>query len=63
MAVAINLNDRYGLDGRNPNAYTGSTWSTGGVHGKGRQERLMLNKKYRSHARCTGKFDVKQILP
>jgi cell division ATPase FtsA len=30
--VAIYLNDRYELDGRDPNGYVGIAWSQGGVH-------------------------------
>lgn len=30
--TAIYLNDRYQLDGRDPNGYTGIAWSMGGVH-------------------------------
>lgn len=32
LATAIVLNDRYQLDGRDPNGYTGIAWSIGGVH-------------------------------
>lgn len=32
MEIAIYLNDRYELDGRDPNGYTGIAWSIGGVH-------------------------------
>ncbi len=32
MAFAIYLNDRYELDGRDPNGYAGIAWSIGGVH-------------------------------
>ncbi|MEJ2696477.1 MAG: hypothetical protein P8013_07490 [Candidatus Sulfobium sp.] len=32
MATAISLNDRYELDGRDPNGYAGVAWSIGGVH-------------------------------
>jgi deoxyribodipyrimidine photo-lyase len=32
MALAIDLNDRYQLDGRDPNGYSGIAWSIGGVH-------------------------------
>ncbi len=30
--IAIYLNDRYELDGRDPNGYTGIAWSLGGLH-------------------------------
>ena len=32
LAHAIALNDRYELDGRDPNGYVGCAWSIGGVH-------------------------------
>ena len=30
MRFAIYLNDKYSLDGRDPNGYTGIAWSIGG---------------------------------
>jgi deoxyribodipyrimidine photo-lyase len=30
--IAVRLNDRYQLDGRDPNGYTGIAWAIGGVH-------------------------------
>jgi deoxyribodipyrimidine photo-lyase len=32
MNIAVYLNDRYELDGRDPNGYVGCAWSIGGVH-------------------------------
>ena len=32
LQIAINLNDKYELDGRDPNGYTGIAWSIGGIH-------------------------------
>jgi deoxyribodipyrimidine photo-lyase len=32
MAVAVTLNDRYQLDGRDPNGYAGIAWAIGGKH-------------------------------
>jgi len=32
QAEAVYLNDRYALDGRDPNGYAGIAWSIGGVH-------------------------------
>ncbi len=32
IATAVYLNDRYALDGRDPNGYTGILWSIGGLH-------------------------------
>jgi len=32
---AIFLNDKYSLDGRDPNGYVGCMWSIGGIHDMG----------------------------
>jgi deoxyribodipyrimidine photo-lyase len=32
MAIAIDLNDRYEMDGRDPNGYAGIAWAIGGKH-------------------------------
>ena len=32
VKIAIYLNDKYELDGRDPNGYVGIAWSIGGVH-------------------------------
>jgi deoxyribodipyrimidine photo-lyase len=32
LAVAIRLNDRYQLDGRDPNGYANIAWAIGGKH-------------------------------
>ena len=32
LSTVIYLNDRYELDGRDPNGYVGAAWSLGGVH-------------------------------
>lgn len=39
LRIAIHLNDRYELDGRDPNGYVGCAWSVGGVHDNGWKER------------------------
>ena len=63
MAIAIYLNDRYELDGRDPNGYTGIAWSIGGVHDKAWQERPIFGKiRFMSYAGCTRKFDVKKYI-
>ncbi len=56
---AIRLNDRYELDGRDPNGYTGVLWSVGGLHDRGFKERPVFGTvRYMSHAGCRRKFDV-----
>ena len=63
MATAIYLNDRYELDGRDPNGYAGIAWSIGGVHDRAWQERPVLGKvRYMNYAGCARKFDVKQYI-
>jgi len=63
MAAAIYLNDRYELDGRDPNGYAGIAWSIGGVHDRAWQERPVFGKiRYMSYAGCARKFDVKKYI-
>lgn len=58
--IAITLNDRYALDGRDPNGYTGVAWSIGGVHDRAWFERQVYGKiRYMNANGCTRKFDVK----
>ncbi len=59
MDYAIALNDRYSLDGRDPNGYAGIAWSIGGVHDRAWQERPVFGKiRYMNAAGCRRKFDV-----
>lgn len=44
LADAIHLNDRYSLDGRDPNGYVGCMWSVAGVHDMGWKERPVFGK-------------------
>lgn len=44
QAIAIYLNDKYELDGRDPNGYTGVAWSIGGVHDRAWTERPVFGK-------------------
>jgi deoxyribodipyrimidine photo-lyase len=60
LSIAIYLNDRYELDGRDPNGYTGIAWSIGGVHDRAWGERDIFGKiRYMSYNGCKSKFDVK----
>jgi deoxyribodipyrimidine photo-lyase len=60
LQIAIYLNDRYELDGRDPNGYTGIAWSIGGVHDRAWGERAIFGKiRYMSYNGCKSKFDVK----
>lgn len=59
MQTAIDLNDRYSLDGRDTNGYTGIAWSIGGVHDRGWTERPIFGKiRYMNYQGARRKFDV-----
>ncbi|MGC9150841.1 MAG: deoxyribodipyrimidine photo-lyase [Microbacter sp.] len=59
LQVAIYLNDKYALDGRDPNGYTGIAWSIGGVHDRAWFSRPIFGKiRYMSFNGCRSKFDV-----
>jgi deoxyribodipyrimidine photo-lyase len=59
QAIAIELNDRYQLDGRDPNGYAGIAWSIGGVHDRAWQERPIFGMiRYMNDNGCKRKFDV-----
>lgn len=63
MSAAIYLNDRYELDGRDPNGYAGVAWSIGGVHDRAWQERRVTGKiRYMSYKGCRAKFDVESYI-
>ncbi len=44
METAVRLNDRYLLDGRDPNGYAGIAWSIGGLHDRPFRERPIFGK-------------------
>jgi deoxyribodipyrimidine photo-lyase len=59
LCAAIYLNDRYELDGRDPNGYVGAAWSIGGVHDRAWKERAIYGKvRYMSYDGAKRKFDV-----
>ena len=63
LGVALSLNDRYELDGRDPNGYAGIAWSIGGVHDRAWGEREIFGKiRYMSYNGCRSKFDVKRYI-
>ncbi len=60
LATAIHLNDRYALDGRDPNGYAGIAWSIGGVHDRPWGDRSIFGMiRYMNYNGCLRKFDVK----
>ncbi|GBG74222.1 hypothetical protein CBR_g17934 [Chara braunii] len=59
LSVAIYLNDKYELDGRDPNGYVGCMWSIAGIHDQGWAERPVFGKiRYMNFNGCKRKFDV-----
>jgi len=63
MKIAIHLNDKYELDGRDPNGYAGIAWSIGGVHDRPWGERKIFGMvRYMSYNGCRSKFDVKAYI-
>jgi deoxyribodipyrimidine photo-lyase len=59
MAIAIYLNDKYELDGRDSNGYAGVAWSIGGVHDRAWFERPVYGKiRYMNSNGAAKKFDV-----
>jgi len=63
MEIAIYLNDRYELDGRDPNGYAGIAWSIGGVHDRAWGERPIFGKiRYMSYNGCRSKFNIKSYI-
>lgn len=63
MAIAIRLNDRYELDGRDANGYTGIAWSIGGVHDRAWPQRPVFGKiRSMTYGGAKSKFDVKAYI-
>lgn len=59
LKIAIYLNDKYELDGRDPNGYAGIAWSIGGLHDRAWFERPVYGKvRYMNYNGCKSKFDV-----
>ena len=63
MEIAVYLNDRYSLDGRDPNGYAGIAWSIGGVHDRAWFNRPVFGKvRYMNYNGSKSKFDVKKYI-
>lgn len=59
LAVANDLNDRYQLDGRDPNGYSGTAWSIGGVHDRPWPSREVFGQvRYMNYNGSRRKFNV-----
>lgn len=63
FSTALYLNDRYSMDGRDPNGYTGVAWSVCGVHDRAWQERPVFGKiRYMNLNGCRRKFNVDKYI-
>lgn len=62
--IAVRLNDRYELDGRDPNGYTGIAWAIGGKHDRpwGPRRPIFGLVRYMARSGCERKFDVKAYI-
>jgi len=59
IRIGIFLNDKYEMDGRDPNGYVGIMWSMVGVHDRAWTERPVFGKiRYMNYNGCARKFDV-----
>ncbi|XP_011505805.1 PREDICTED: deoxyribodipyrimidine photo-lyase, partial [Ceratosolen solmsi marchali] len=60
---SIYLNNKYSIDGQDPNGYVGCMWSICGVHDHGWKERPIFGKiRYMNYKGCERKFDVKAFI-
>ncbi len=56
--IALDLNDRYEMDGRDPNGYTGVAWAIGGKHDRPWPERPIFGTiRFMSESGMRRKFD------
>ncbi len=63
LEITVSLNDKYELDGRDPNGYVGAAWAIGGVHDRPWTERLVFGKiRYMNYNGCRSKFDIEQYV-
>ena len=60
--IAVRLNDRYELDGRDPNGYAGIAWAIGGKHDRawGPERPVYGTVRYMSYASTSRKFDSRR---
>ncbi|WP_435005745.1 deoxyribodipyrimidine photo-lyase [Tundrisphaera lichenicola] len=61
--LALSLNDRYEMDGRDPNGYTGVAWAIGGKHDRPWIERQIFGMiRFMSYESTRKKFDSKAYI-
>lgn len=59
LLLAVHLNDKYSLDGRDPSGYVGCMWSVCGTHDRAWGERDIFGKiRFMNYKGCQRKFDV-----
>jgi deoxyribodipyrimidine photo-lyase len=63
LKISIYLNDKYELDGRDPNGYVGIAWSIGGIHDRAWFERPVYGKvRYMNRNGADKKFAVNSYI-
>lgn len=63
LEFAIYLNNKYSLDGRDPNGYAGISWSIGGTHDRAWPERAIFGKiRYMNYNGCKNKFNITKYI-
>ncbi len=63
LKFAIYLNDKYEIDGRDPNGYVGCLWSIGGIHDQGWGERAIFGRiRFMNYEGCKRKFNIKEFV-
>ncbi len=63
LETAIYFNNKYELDGRDPNGYAGIAWSIGGLHDRAWADRPIFGKiRYMSYNGCKSKFNVQNYI-
>ena len=63
IETAIYLNDKYELDGRDSNGYTGIAWSIGGLHDRPWFDKPVFGKvRYMNYNGCKKKFDTEKYI-
>lgn len=63
LSNALYFNDKYSLDGCDPNGFVGCMWSICGVHDMGWAERPIFGKiRYMNFDGCKRKFDIQSFI-
>ena len=63
LATTLYLNDKYSLDGCDPNGFVGCAWSVMGTHDMGWKEREVFGKiRFMNYNGCKRKFDVQAFV-